>query len=328
MDIRVRNNDTVNHTWGGKEFTPDEIYQIQLADYDQFLTDSTLFSSVGIGDASIGNLDGFYDNPIEGWEYLEHGKTDEVTTTGEVVVTWSQLKAFYNSTKPSTRMFYIDLTTHYYVWLSITDHKIYVPVVEKGTADSDDFEDNFKALCNIPEAFLTRITTCRVGNTLHERYISFTTSSQDSYDNTDYNNVNIGDIVYTMKKWVSGSPVTTTVNSECEETWIDWEPSYDIEIMGGLLDVPTELSGSNDNAWEVHIVAAPDVPVAYGGCIQLVTNPRLKWSKGRQIGVDAALNPKVIKYDPVYHSGKIRTILKHPAGAQTEFQLNFKVFRR
>jgi hypothetical protein len=326
VEIRIKNNDSSNHTWGGKEFTPGEIYNIQVSDYSQFLTSVSLFADVGSGKALVGSLDTFFTDPIEGWEYLEHEADEEVTTTGEPIVTWTQMKAFYTAMASISRMFYIDLGDYYFLWLSVSDQKLFVPNLVKESTDGGDFEDNYKAICNVPEAFLTRITTCQMGKALHLRYISFTTADQDNYDNTDYNEVDYGDVTYTMKKWVDDALVTTTVNSECEETWIDWEPAYSFEIMGGVLCIPGTLAGDNDNAWEVHILGAPDVPAAYGGCVQFVANPRLKWSKSSQIVVDCALNPKVVQYSAVYHTGKIRTIIKHPAGAQTEFQLNFKIF--
>ena len=72
MYIRIKNNDTVNHIWGGKEFLPSEIYTIQTADYQNFISNQSFFASVGSGIALIGSSDEFFSNPVEGWEFLEH----------------------------------------------------------------------------------------------------------------------------------------------------------------------------------------------------------------------------------------------------------------
>lgn len=81
MDIRIKNNDLVNRTWGGKEFTPGEIYTLQQVDYTNFVTSAILFTDVGSGKALVGSLDSFFTDPIKGWEFLEHEGSDEVVIT-------------------------------------------------------------------------------------------------------------------------------------------------------------------------------------------------------------------------------------------------------
>jgi hypothetical protein len=169
-----------------------------------------------------------------------------------------------------------------------------------------------------------RTVNCKLGRKLHNRYITFTTSDQDNYDNTNWKDEDFGDLTYIMKD-VNGD--TTTVEADCKETWLDWEPSFDYEIFGGGIFVPAELDGSNDDAWEVHVVAVPDIPTAYGGSIDFIANPRIKWVKGTWLTVCSANNPAELLYDATYHTNKIRFVVKHPVGAQTEFQLNLGLYK-
>lgn len=248
----------------------------------------------------------------------------------DLQISWDELKSFYSLNSKTSLLNYIDLAKYYLVICEFRQIKLHTKLF-KNQDETTDFETNFKALCNKNEAERVRITTNRLGRKLHDRYITFTTSKLDSIDNTDYNEINYGDITYAMKKVEiidNIRTVTTTTNeSECKETWLDFEPPYDIEISAGYVTVPQDLAGSDDNAWEIHVVGAPDIPQAYGGSIHFIANPRLKWNRGQVLFLDATLNPAEIPYHPTMHTGKIRFIIKHPVGAQSEMQLNLKVFR-
>jgi hypothetical protein len=246
-----------------------------------------------------------------------------VNPTSDLVCEWACIKNFVDNAALA-QMSYFERPTDYYIWVEFRNQKMYIPSLAKDTPDCDDFEDNYKALCNKSVAVKTRITTCEEGRRLHDRYITFTTADQDNYDNTDWREADYGDVTYIMKD-VNGD--TTTTNADAKETWIDWFPPFSYEIVGGSIFVPDTLAGGNDNAWEVHVIAAPDLDAQYGGDIHLIANPRIKWLKGSHFGIDASTNPATTTYDPTYYSSKIRLVVKHPVGAQSEFQFNLKVFK-
>jgi len=164
--------------------------------------------------------------------------TTKISSTGELVVEWSELKAFYASVSKIAYINFVEFDSHYYIWLTFRDQKMYVPFLEKGTDDSTDFETNYKAICNIPEAPRFRITTNRLGRKLHSRFITFMTSSQDNFDNTDWRENPYGDLSYIMLD-INGLP--TADNSLCKETYIDWMPTYNYEVAGGSLYIPPTL---------------------------------------------------------------------------------------
>jgi len=250
-----------------------------------------------------------------------------VNSTQELVASWVELKAFHMS-NGGCFMNYIDLTTYYYIWLCFRNQKFYLPAMYKvidGTANPDctDFETNFKTSCNIPEAPEMRLSTCRYGRKVHSRFISIHTATVNGYNNDNYLDVDQGDVTYIM---VDVDRNVTTNPTLCKETWIDWEPLYSYEVAGGDICIPSTLTGDLD-AWALHVVAAPDYPAQYGGSIQFICNPRLKWAMGTTLSEDESLNPANTTYVPGYHFTKVRWIIKHPVGEQVEFQIHMRIFR-
>jgi len=237
-------------------------------------------------------------------------------------LTWSQLKTYKSQTKVPLK--YIELNDMFIIRACDETFNFECALLKNGdnTTEIADFETNFQEDCNQAQATLSRITTNKIGRRLHDRYISITTADQDNYDNTDYNDDDYGDVTYIMKD-INGDATTTDI--EAKETWIIFEPTFDYEIWWGKVYVPAVLSGENDDAWECHAIAVPDIP-APTGCIELIANPRLKWKKGGEVGKEV-VNPAELKYSEIYHTNKILIIFKHPVGAQCEFQINLAMFK-
>lgn len=322
MKIRVKNTAETAKIWGGKEFQPQEIYQVQSADYAGFLSDATLFQDVANGVALIGDLDTFKESPIEGWEYLEHDGATEVTTTSELLVTWTQLKQFYDDNSDGTYLSYVDMGEYYYIWATFRGQRMFIPKLLK--TDAAQFEASYKAKCNVNEAQEVRITTNRFGRRLHRRFISFTTASQGTFCNHNHLLQDQGDVTYKM---LDENMQPTTVNADAETTILDFEPPWCYEIASGAIHIPSTLAGNDDDYWEFHALGVPDVPESMGGCISFIQNPHLMWSKGNILSVDSTLNPANMRYSATYHTNKVRFIVHHPKGAQSPFQVVLGMFR-
>lgn len=236
--------------------------------------------------------------------------------------TWTQLKAFVN--KYSLSIYYYELDSCYFVGADKCSIQLLTKISKESPKSMEqiEFEEGYKDKYPIEDS-RTRITTCRQGRKLHSRFITFKTSSQDDFDNTDWQDIDYGDVTYLMKN----SDKETTLNpEECKETHIIFEPTYHYEIAAGKLFVPTTLSGDED-AWEVHVVGVPDIPQNLGGTIHLIANPRIKWIKGSWLEIDSSMNPSSMQYSPIYHSNKILTVVKHPIAAQIEFQINYVLYK-
>jgi len=307
----------------GHTFAIDEEWQIPEHKRIDWALSDTVLEAIINESVQIGDGNSYFRTYTDSIDQLKNSVARSVNPTSDLVCDWSCIKNFVANT-PLAQMNYFERPTDYYIWIEFRNQKMFVPSLEKNTTDGDDFEDNYKASCNKSEAPQVRITTCQYPRKMHDRYITFTTSDQDNYDNTDWQEQDYGDVTYIMKD-VNGN--TTTNNSLAKETWIDWEPTFDYEILGGTFFVPNTLSGDNDDAWEIHVIGAPDLSAQYGGSLHLIANPRIKWLKGQNFGIDSSMNPAMLNYDATYHTNKIRAIIKHPVGAQTEFQLNLKVFK-
>jgi hypothetical protein len=240
-------------------------------------------------------------------------------------VSWYDLKNFIvtNYALP-LQVSHAELSDRYSVWVEWRGLRLETHNIYKDSTEAEDFVTNIKPISNLPQSNLSRVTTNKFGRRLHDRYISITTAAEtNKYDNTDYKDVDYGDITYVLKD-INGE--TTLVGAEAKETHIIFEPTFDYEIFLGEVYIPSELPGNNDNAWECHAVAVPDVTANLGGCIQLIANPRLKWSKGGKIG-KSVFNPAELKYSVTLHTNKILIIFKHPVGSQCEFQINLALFK-
>jgi len=268
----------------------------------------------------LDEFDNEYQNVNDAVNYIKGHLPSNVTSTGELTLTWEQLKTFYDGAN-GCQMNYVEFSDYYYIWMSFRDQKMYVPKLLK--TDASVFEASYKTSCNIPEAPRVRTTTNKLGRRLHARYVTFTTASGGAFDNTNYNDDDYGDMIYIMKD-INGD--TTEVNDDAKETWLDWEPMYDYEISGGSVFIPEILTGDL-NFWEIHVVAAPDIPEVMGGTIQLIANPRIRWCRGSTLDIDVATNPAELEYSAVYHTNKIRFIIKHPVGEAVEMQLYLKLFK-
>lgn len=243
-------------------------------------------------------------------------------TATEPSISWAVFKSFWDITV-GAQVNYIEESDHYYMWCSYKGRILCIPQLMKDTPDAIEFEAAYKYKCNLPQALETRLSTCRYGRKMHVRYISFHTATLNGYNNDNYLDVDHGDAAYIM---VDVNRNVTTDPALCKETWIDWEPLYSYEIAGGSVYIPSALPGDQD-AWALHVIAAPDYPAQYGGSLEFIANPRLKWRTGGWIEEDESLNPVNVDYVPTYHFTKLRWIIKHPVGEQAEFQIQLRIFR-
>jgi len=401
--VKIKNLQTGSDTYVGTLIESGSYYTIENAlELSRFAENDKVNQHIWSIPSKISISDGEQDfGQYDSDKWLKGNLPESVKPINTPYLAWECIKNMFDTFETSgARMYYVECPISYYIIVKFHDINMCLPILEKDTEDATDFETNYKsAKCNINEAPRVRTTTNKRGRRLHQRYVTFFTSSQDEYDNTDWEENSYGDLTYFMIGY-DGS--VTQDSDKCKETWIDWEPEYDYEISGGAIYVPNELesrslnitsitksgsyaivvsSGSHqlkvnsmlnildaneenyngikkithvlnnteakyalpsgassqatgdysvveaDDAWEIHVVAAPDVPASYGGNIHLIANPRLKWLKGMYMVVDSSVNPAEMLYNATYHTNKIRFVVKHPVGAKTEFQLRLQLYK-
>jgi len=110
----------------------------------------------------------------------------------------------------------------------------------------------------------------------------------------------------------------------CVKTVVDFEPNFDFEIIGGALRISSN-PGQDVRLW---IVAAPDIPAQYGGSKEFASGINMKFlSANNSWDIDGRVS-KFVAYDSVNHSGKIRMIIKHPAGLQVNLMFIAQIYRQ
>jgi hypothetical protein len=245
---------------------------------------------------------------------------------------WTAFKA---EVKCKGRLRYVDRENFYL--LEYMDHSgndsLESSVLKDDGADQTDFETNFKALANKSSASPTvdsdgtvlgrvKITTTGWQYRLHG--VETKTSQLDSVvekkdDGTDFG--------FTTIKCYDADDVELTTQGGCDtsavKTVIDWEPTHDYEILGGLfkqLTVPT----TDLRMW---VIGVPDVSAEYGGSKIFMSNVNLKYV-GLEEGtrVDGR-TPKYLTYNATYHTNKIRIVVKHTAGYKHDLHFILEIFK-
>lgn len=249
-------------------------------------------------------------------------------------IEWTTFKAFVVARSLSIQ--WVEDTAFYY--LSIFDGTIkYECELDKNPTDStnlNDFVNNFKAIGNASLSDIDgipfyRLKASKKGWSYWAVPVEFSTSTlsgtlfcQDSAGN-DISWVNCK--IYKA----DGSEITTAglagINlTQCVKTVVDFEPTFDYEIVGGSLRVNSNPS-QDVRLW---IVGAPDIPAQYGGSKEFASGINVKFlAADNVLEVDGRVT-KYMTYNATDHRGKLRMILKHPAGANVSFMIIIEIYRQ
>lgn len=110
----------------------------------------------------------------------------------------------------------------------------------------------------------------------------------------------------------------------CVKTVIDFEPTFDYEIIGGALRINSNPS-QDIRLW---IIGAPDIPAQYGGSKEFASGINLKFmAPDSTFEIDGRVT-KYLTYNAITHQGKMRLILKHPAGIEVNMQVVIHIYRQ
>lgn len=197
-------------------------------------------------------------------------------------------------------------------------------------ADQTDFETNYKSLGNktvesvdVDGAQILRPKAAKSGWTYLLCPIEFTTAKLNSISATKYDNSNRAGITY--KIYDSNDVEITTSQNEgsAVKTVIDFEPSFDYEIIGGHLQQHTKPT-SNIRLW---IVGVPDISEQSGGSKEMVGGINLKFiDPSDKVNADGRVS-KYMKQHQTLHTNKLRMILRHDAGVQHEVMMILEMFK-
>lgn len=189
-------------------------------------------------------------------------------------------------------------------------------------------------------ALLSRVKTTKSGWHYEPRSIDFVTCKPLSHYNRKHDGGTIaagsdyGDCV--LRFWdasntelikgveESAEDFQTRVSENCTKTCLDWHPTYEMEIVGGMLQI---LEAPTTDAYMWAIIA-PDIPEEYGGSVPFLAGGfNLKFFKSGSIEHYDGRSSKKITPDFVYNSSKFRIVVKHNAGVEIGVQVYFEHFR-
>lgn len=247
-------------------------------------------------------------------------------------VTWAIIKAFADDRATSIQ--WVDTGDRYI--LRCFDRNWAVEcILYKTDDDVAEFEADYKDVGNAaPAAWdnidedgtdIVRLKFASKGWTFHLRCIEFTTSLLSSiYNKKSDVSTDWGDA--TVKFYNASNVELTTqpdITAGCVKTVVDFEPTYDMEVIGGSVYIASVPSAD----FRIWVVAVPDVPAAYGGTKVMINGLNMRYVQSSQYRVDGRTS-KRLYYSATTHTNKFRLIISHAVGAQFTCMFNLEHYKQ
>lgn len=246
---------------------------------------------------------------------------------------WTNFKA--QVTQGTLPYKYISIDGTYFIFAVDGQFEYETSIVQDDNADQIDFEANFKDTAfttlsqfDIDGAAIVRLKAAKKGWSFWAVPIEITTATLGTMFAQTSDGTNIPWIsckIYDGNNAEITTPGAANLNLlTCVKTVIDFEPTFDFEIIGGALRINSNPA-ENIRLW---IVGAPDIPAQYGGSKEFASGINLKFlAPDSSFEIDGRVT-KYLIYNPATHQGKMRVILKHPAGTQVNMQLVIHLYRQ
>ena len=113
------------------------------------------------------------------------------------------------------------------------------------------------------------------------------------------------------------------LDSNCIKTVIDWEPTFDYEIIGGHL-LHYDTVTSDIHLW---VIGVPDVPYAYGGTKQMIAGINLKYIEPKNPLIINGRASKRLSYNATYHTNKLQFMWRHSVGYKLNLQAIMEFYK-
>lgn len=248
-----------------------------------------------------------------------------------VIHSWSILKTFVDARALSIQ--WVDLVDSYHLIAVDGPIKLEYTLAKEQGSDLTDFETNYKvngnkSFSDIDGTPLQRVKASKKGWSFWAVPIELTTSTLGgSVYCKDSADTNIPGI--TCKIYDENDAEITTAGllnanlNTCVKTVMDFEPAFDYEMIGGVLRINSNPS-QDVRLW---IVGAPDIPVQYGGSKEFASGVNLKFlAPDSAFEIDGRVT-KYVTYNNQTHQGKLRAIIKHPAGLNLNIQIIIHTYK-
>ncbi len=202
--------------------------------------------------------------------------------------------------------------------------------IDKSSDNSEklEFESSFKSKAvsmlepvDAEGASVSRGKAAKAGWKAQFHSIRISTATVGGVYNKNKSGQDIGFCTYTMYD-VNGQVTADVV--QCVKTVVTWEPTHNMEIVGGRL---LQRSAPTTDVW-MYVTAAAHIPAQYGGSVTFTDGGINLYDVGDGGETDFdGRAAKFVAYDPINHSGRFEILLKHDAGVQHSFSLIFELFK-
>lgn len=192
----------------------------------------------------------------------------------------------------------------------------------------DDGNGNVANQLDTDNALIVRIKAAKRGWSFWAVPIEITTStiggSMYAKDSAGVDIPGITCKIYDSNNEEITTPGALNVNlAGCVKTVLDFEPAFDFEMIGGALRINSNPS-QDVRLW---VIGAPDIPAQFGGSKEFASGINLKFlAPDSSFEIDGRVS-KYVTYSAVTHSGKLRVLLKHPAGLNLNLQFVIHTYR-
>ena len=245
-----------------------------------------------------------------------------------IEVSWTEMKSFVDARSLSCQ--WLDIGDTYYITAIDGSFSLSCQILKDGGTPQTEFEASYKSAGNktftdADGSNLTRTKATKKGWTYHLCGIEFETSVLGSIYHKDVDGTDLGETTIKFYDNVD-TEITTqgTADTDCVKTVLEFEPTYDYEIIGGT--IKTEDAVTSD--YRVWVIAVPDLTPAQGGTKVMVENINLKFVDPNN-GVEAdGRASKLMTYDATYHTNKLQVTVKHPTGGKKKILLALELYRQ
>lgn len=246
-----------------------------------------------------------------------------------ITVDWKTFKSYVDARSISVQ--FVDANGNYYM-KAIFD-KFELSCILNKSLNSDDtaeFEANYKGNGNQPffpmdsdRTPIVRTKIVKAGSTFRSQSSEVTFSTLTGLlakknDASDVPNMSCSIFDGGGNQIVSSLLANTAV-----KTVIDWEPTFDYELIGHRIRI---LSNSLVDV-RLWIVVTPDIADSAGGSIEIVSGMNLRYLPAGQEAVIDARVAKLLQYNAVSHSNKIRFIFKYPVTTNNTVMVSTELYR-
>jgi hypothetical protein len=158
-------------------------------------------------------------------------------------------------------------------------------------------------------ATLSRIKQAPTGWTYQTRGVEFALGTIGSLINKDYQNNNLTDAVMTIFN-SSNVAVTdpTLALSTGVLTQIDWTPTYDYYLIGGMAQLQSPIGYDA----RISVVAVPGIPYNEGGSRPMIQALNMRYFADAQIVADGRASKGLLYNNPVAGTNTLRFSIYHP----------------